>query len=99
MIKGSECLCGKKVVPKRDICPKCGKHMSEAEFQDFGRVLTLTILHVPPEGYEGPIMFCMVAIEGGAKLVCGYEGDRDLDIGEHVRIKKIDNKYICEPLV
>jgi uncharacterized OB-fold protein len=99
MVEGSECECGKKVAPYRSICPKCGKEMKSAEFEDFGIVLTHTILHAPPEGYEGPIRFCMVKLKGGAQLVCGYEGDQRLDIGEHVRIKKKDNKYVCEPLV
>ena len=99
MIEGAECVCGKKVVPKINICPECKKPMKDAEFGDFGTVLTHTTLHIPPEGYEGPIRLCMIKIDGGAQLLCGYEGEKDLDIGEHVKIKKKDNLYFCEPMV
>ncbi len=99
MIEGAECECGVKVIPERKTCPECKKPMKKAEFGDFGTVLTHTTLHTPPEGYEGPIRLCMVKIDGGAQLLCGYDGEKDLDIGEHVKIIKKNKLYFCKPMV
>lgn len=98
MIEGSECECGKKVVPFRDTCPKCGRNMSKAGFEEQGTVLTHTTLHAVPEGFEAPINLAMIELAGGVNLICGYEGKEDLKIGDKVKIKKIGELHICEPI-
>ena len=98
MIKGAECKCQKKVVPYRNICPRCGKSMAMAEFEEKGTVLSQTTLHAVPEGFEGPIKLAMIQVQGGANLICRYEGERDLRIGEKVSIKSMDELYYCEPI-
>lgn len=99
MIEGAECVCGKKVASKRKTCPECKKPMKVAEFSDSGKILTHTTLHAPPEGFEGPIRLCMVELEGGAHLLCGYEGEEDLDVGVQVKVKKRNDLYFCERAV
>jgi uncharacterized OB-fold protein len=96
MIEGSECECGKKVVPSRNLCPKCGKNMIKTEFEEKGSVLTHTTLYAVPEGFEAPIKLAMIEIENGADLICSYEGKEDLNIGAKVKIKKKGKLYICE---
>jgi uncharacterized OB-fold protein len=98
MIEGAECQCGKKVASKRKTCPDCQRPMIDAEFRDFGKILTYTTLYAPSQGFEGPIRLCMVKLEDGPHLLCRYEGEKDLDIGENVKIKKRNNLYFCEPM-
>ncbi len=98
MIKGAECGCQKKLVPYRKVCPRCGKDMVKAEFAKSGEVLTYTTLYAVPEGFEGPIKLAMVKLEGGANLICGYEGEQDLNIEEKVKIKKKGEFFFCEPI-
>ena len=96
MIEGSECECGKKVVPSRNVCPKCGRNMIKTEFEGKGIVLTHTTLYAVPEGFQAPIKLAMIEIEDGTNLICGYEGKEDLDIGDKVKIKKKGNLNVCE---
>ncbi len=96
MIEGSECECGKKVIPSRKICPMCGKSMIKKEFKEKGTVLTHTTLYAVPEGFEAPIKLAMIEIENEANLICSYEGKEDLKIGDKVKIKKKGNINICE---
>jgi hypothetical protein len=39
----------------------------------------------------------MIQLEGGANLLCGYEGE-ELDIGEKVRIEKKGELNFCSSL-
>lgn len=96
MIEGSECKCGKKLVPYRNVCPSCGKKMSKTEFKDNGTVLTYTTLYAVPEGFEGPIHLAMIGLDEGANLICGYEGKEELSIGNQVKVKKKGELHICE---
>jgi uncharacterized OB-fold protein len=97
MIEGSECVCGKKVVSKRNTCPECKRPMKDAKFENIGKILTHTTLYAPPLGFEGPIRLCMVELSEGAHLLCGYEGEKDPVIGDLVLINKVDDLYICMP--
>ncbi len=96
MIEGAECECGKRVVPNRVTCPKCGKNMATAKFNEKGSVLSHTALYAVPEGFEAPIKLAMIKLEEGPSLICGYEGDKDLEIGDSVFIKRKDALYFCE---
>ncbi len=98
MIQGAECECGKKLVPYREICPKCGGKMDRAGFEEKGVVLTHTTLYAVPEGYEPPIKLAMIQLEGGANLICGYEGEEELSIGKKVRIESRGELDFCTPL-
>ena len=96
MIEGAKCECGKMLVPFRITCPKCGKEMTKTGFEEKGIVLTHTTLYATPEGFEIPINLAMVELDGGANLVCGYEGEENLKIGDKVKIKTKDDLFFCE---
>lgn len=98
MIKGSECECGKKVVPRRMLCPVCGKNMTDSEFGNKGTVLTYTTLYAPPSGFEGPIRFALVDLESKAQLMCTIKGEEELKIGDKVLVDKEEDLYFCEHL-
>lgn len=98
MIEGAECECGKKLVPFRKLCPICGKEMVKAQFEERGIIITHTTLYTVPEGFESPIKLAMVEIDGGATLICGYEREMDLSIGDKVKIDRKGELHICEPI-
>lgn len=99
MIEGAECQCGKKVASKRRTCPECKGTMKETEFGDIGTIVTYTTLHAPSEGFEGPIRLCIVELEGRARLLCQYKGEKDPEIGEKVTAKLEDDLYFCAPIL
>ncbi|UCG69933.1 MAG: OB-fold domain-containing protein [Thermoplasmata archaeon] len=98
MIKGSKCECGKNVVPQRMLCPVCGGKMTDVEFGNKGTVLTHTTLFAPPMGFEEPIRFALVDLEGKAQLMCTIKGEEEMIIGDEVMVNKEENLYFCEPL-
>jgi uncharacterized OB-fold protein len=95
MIEGAECGCKKKVVPFRGICPSCGKAMNKVGFEHVGVILTYTILQAPPKGFEAPVKLAMVELREGAHLLCGVKGEREIKIGDEVRVEKEGELYIC----
>jgi uncharacterized OB-fold protein len=97
MIVGAECRCGKRVASKRRTCPECKGTMNQKEFGDLGTIVTHTTLHAPSEGFEGPITLCMVELEGGARLLCQYKGEKYPEIGDQVRARLEDDLYFCIP--
>jgi uncharacterized OB-fold protein len=98
MIKGSKCECGKFVIPKRMICPACGKRTTDMEFESKGTILTHTTLHAPPQGFEGPIRLALVELGEKANLMCTIKGEKDVNIGEEVLVGSEGDMYFCEPL-
>jgi uncharacterized OB-fold protein len=99
MIEGAECVCGKKVASKRRICPECKGPLKDAEFGDIGTIVTHTTLYTPSEGFEGPLRLCMVELEGGARLLCGFKGEKDPDIGDQVKVENNEDLFYCEPMM
>ena len=95
MIQGAECKCGKRLVPFRETCPKCGEKTHKMEFSENGVVLTHTTVFAVPEGHEPPITLAIIELEGGAKLISGYSGEEELSIGKQVIIEKRGELYIC----
>ena len=98
MIEGSQCECGKKLASRRKNCPHCNKPMKDAEFNDFGRILSHTTLYAPPEGFEGPIRLCIVELEGGVQLLCRFS-EEDIAIEDQVKVKRREDLYFCEPWI
>lgn len=95
MIRGARCQCGKNIVPFRRLCPSCGNQMEEADYEDSGVVLTHTILHTAPEGFEAPIRLAMVRLGGGANVLCTMEEEKALSIDDEVLVNVDGERYIC----
>lgn len=89
----SSCKCGKIVPLKREICPHCGKKMTIIECGNDAKLLTYTILHIVPEGFEAPINLTLVELEKGAKFLCVCKNENDLKIGKKGKIIFKNEKY------
>ena len=95
MIPGAECDCGKRLVPFRETCPSCGGKTTKVKFKEKGVVLTHTTVYAVPEDYEPPIKLAIIRLDGGANLICGYEGEEELSIGKEVRIEEKKGLHFC----
>lgn len=73
-ITASKCSqCGKAVVPPRSICPYCGPSAKPIELINLpnqGVVLSYTIHHMPPDGFEAPLLLALVKLEDDAVVLC-----------------------------
>ena len=72
MIKASECKnCKRRIIPSRDTCPYCGADDSvDVDLSENGTILSYTVLQMPPEGFEPPVLLGLVELDGGAVTLC-----------------------------
>ncbi len=91
--------CGTILFPPRPICPECkNREFETTRLADKGKVLTFTIIRVPPQQFvdHAPYAVGIVELEDGVKLTgqivdCDFE---DLKIGQRVKLefRKIYNE-------
>jgi uncharacterized OB-fold protein len=80
LIKASKCPeCQKVVVSPRETCPYCGKRAGTSQIIELGNkghILSFTVAHMPPEGFEKPLVMALVELEQGAVILClGHKED------------------------
>ena len=92
-MQASTCSCGKTVIFKRKLCPRCGKSMSSIEIGNEATVLTHTTLYTVPEGFNAPIFLVLVKLKQGVKLLCECKNENDLEIGRKGKIVIENEKY------
>jgi len=84
--------CGLVFFPPRLICPQCqNREFEETKLAEKGKVLTFTIIRVPPQQFvdQAPYAVGIVELDDGVKLTgqivdCDFE---DLKIGKRVKIE------------
>jgi len=90
--------CGAVLFPPRLICPECKRRdFEDTRLAEKGKVLTYTIIRVPPHQFvdQAPFAVGIVELDDGVKLTgqivdCDFE---DLNIGQRV---KIEFRKICD---
>ncbi len=87
------CDCGKICALEREFCPHCGKLMTSLEISNDAEILTYTIEHIVPDGFNAPIFLVLVKLEQGAILLCECENEKDLEIGRQGKIVCKHDKY------
>ena len=71
-LEASRCECGKVSYPPRLVCPKCGgKSADIIELSHSARVVTHTVVHVPPAEFlmEAPYALAIVETPEGARMM------------------------------
>ncbi len=84
--------CQMKFFPPRLICPECGnQELEEARIAETGKLLTFTIIRVPPHQYvdQAPFAVGIAELDDGVKLTaqivdCDFE---DLKIGMRLKLE------------
>ena len=85
--------CGKILYPPRLVCPACsGREFSEETLPREGKVVTYTVIRVPPAGFteQTPLPIALVELENGVRVMVqiGDVEDPDtLELGMPVRLE------------
>jgi len=88
---GTKChTCNTIYFPPKNFCPKCRRKGEIKEYQLSGRgkILSYTIVRVPPEGFEAytPYAVAIIELEEGAKTSGQITGDiSGIAIGKSVK--------------
>ena len=72
-LEAAKCTsCGKVVFPARRICPACrGEAFEKMNLTRKGKVITSTVIHVPPDDFlmEAPYAMAIIETPEGARLM------------------------------
>ena len=73
-------------MPPRSICPYCrSDKLTTVELGEEGILLSYTILQMPPEGFQPPVILGLVELDGPSILCLGEQDILDrLEIGSKV---------------
>lgn len=93
-IEASRCeSCGKHVIPRRPLCPKCGGATQSATVEGKGTILSWTTVHVTPEGVPSPRTVALVGLDCGAAVLCLVADNRALEMGALVEVLPVEGLY------
>jgi len=59
----------------------------------FGRVLSWTELHAPPEGFDAPLRLCLVRLKEGGVVLTLFEGE--VASGDMVAVRVRGDKLVA----
>ncbi len=77
--------CGKKIYPKRIICPECKqKSFSDFEIDKIGTIITYTKLYAVPDGLDVKPLLLGVADFNGINIM-GQITNKEIKIGDKIR--------------
>jgi len=84
--------CGKVVFPKRKICPACrGREWEEIQLERRGKVVTNTVIQVPPDDFlmEAPYVMAIIESPEGARFMAQIVdcGPADVKPGTEVELE------------
>ncbi len=72
-LEASRCTdCSKVLYPPRVVCPGCGGRSFETvELPRTGKIVTFTVVHVPPSGFaeQAPLPIALVELDNGARIM------------------------------
>ena len=72
-LEAGKCVgCGKVLYPARKVCPACrGQEMESLNLSQKGKVITSTVIHVPPDEFlnEAPYAMAVVETPEGARFM------------------------------
>jgi uncharacterized protein len=73
-LEAAKCTtCGRVSYPARAVCPAChGTAHSPTAVAPEGKVVTFTVIHVPPAEFKGqsPYVLAVVELAGGVRTTC-----------------------------
>lgn len=88
---GTRCMdCGQPHFPPRSVCRKCdSEKMEKFRFSGRGEILSYTIIHTAPDGFEheAPYVVALVQLEEGPVISTHVTGNKEnVAIGKLVRM-------------
>jgi len=96
--------CGNLQLATVVLCSKCGsKRLKVVESNGEGRVVTFTILHVPPEGFEkyAPYGWAVVKLDEGINIsgFIDVKSPKDIPLDSRVKVSGYDERGIVIKLI
>jgi len=85
--------CGTILYPPRLVCPSCGgRDFTTANLPRTGKVVTFTIVRVPPAGFteQTPLPIALVELDNGVRVMVqigDVEDPESIEIGMPVRLE------------
>ena len=96
-LEASRCgACGKHVIPRRPLCPKCGGATQDVMAEAEGIILSWTTVHVTPEGVPSPRTIALVGLDCGASVLCLVTDNRKLEMGAEVKVAFADGLHVLK---
>ncbi len=93
-LEAAKCIkCSKTLFPPRLICPACGgREFTDVVLPRTGKVLTFTVVRVPPAGFteQTPLPIALVELDNGIRVMVqigDVENPASLRIGMPVRLE------------
>jgi len=110
LLAATMCKCGAIHVPPRARCINCTLPTKSIEILDIGKILTFTILHATPAGFDSPLILGLIELEleperkqsesMSPKVVClGKISEDELEIGMNVSIENVDDTYFFSKII
>lgn len=83
--------CGYIAFPPRQICPECkGKDFEPTRLSDKGKIVSYTIIRVPPKNFsfQAPYPVAIIELDGGGRITAQIAdaSQDEVKIGERVKI-------------
>ena len=78
-------------------CPECGGPLNIKNVLPVGRVLSLTTLNFPPEGFEPPLHFVFVQVKGRVRILARMEKPFPVSIGDWMEMEKKGDLFFAKP--
>ncbi|QKY17346.1 OB-fold domain-containing protein [Halorubrum sp. CBA1229] len=76
--------CGRRTYYEKRRCPECGGAAFDAVPAGTGELLSVTTVHVTPDGVREPNALGLASFPGGANVIAQLDGE--LSIGDDVRL-------------
>jgi len=96
------CKCGRLFLPPRKHCLFCSGITEPINIHNAGRILTYTVLHTPPLGFDSPLIIGLIELDPmlqrndllPLRIICnGRLPVNELKIDLPVRLNQIKSKY------
>jgi len=85
---GSKChTCQEVFFPPKSFCPECRRKgkIEDHQLSGRGKIITYTVIRVPPEGFESPYAVAVIELEEGTRISGQIVGNPDeAGIGKRV---------------
>lgn len=93
-LDASRCAkCALTWLPVRERCARCAGRLEATTVPDEGDVLTWTVVHVPPAGFEPGALVALVAL-GDAVALASAEPGVAVAVGARVRVRAAGGRLI-----
>jgi uncharacterized OB-fold protein len=90
-LTGTRCIkCDSRFFPPKNFCPNCRRKgkVERFKFSGNGRIISYTVIRIPPEGFESytPYAVALIELDEGAIISGQIVGNiNDVDIGKRVK--------------